>query len=216
MEPPAPAPPRSHNLLGTPVTSFGCVTNTGVAFGDTDTPRRPPTASHSCWWPLHGVPSLSPQGDAAEVVALTKEVAGGAELDEELVRELSFQATGDLAPVNAFIGGLAAQEVMKVLCPRPQGHLEPLSPPVPTAGVARMGDQTGCPCPLVSPVSPVVTAVSLRGSLGFHPMVTAVSLACPCCVPLSLAHLWVPVPDVTSRILSLMSPWDDPDMSPCP
>lgn len=64
---------------------------------------------------------LSLQGDAAEVVALTKEVAGGAELDEELVRELSFQATGDLAPVNAFIGGLAAQEVMKVPCPLSPG-----------------------------------------------------------------------------------------------
>ena len=66
-------------------------------------------------------PELSPtlcvptQGDAAEVVALTREVAPGAELDEEMLRELAFQATGDLAPVNAFIGGLAAQEVMKVL-----------------------------------------------------------------------------------------------------
>lgn len=65
-------------------------------------------------------PEVSPtlcvptQGDAAEVVALTREVAQGAELDEELLRELAFQATGDLAPVNAFIGGLAAQEVMKV------------------------------------------------------------------------------------------------------
>ncbi|XP_009275365.1 PREDICTED: uncharacterized protein LOC103897123, partial [Aptenodytes forsteri] len=54
-------------------------------------------------------------GDAAEVVALTREVAQGAELDEELLRELAFQATGDLAPVNAFIGGLAAQEVMKAV-----------------------------------------------------------------------------------------------------
>lgn len=60
------------------------------------------------------VPVSPAQGDAAEVVALTREVAPGVALDEELLRELAFQASGDLAPVNAFIGGLAAQEVMKV------------------------------------------------------------------------------------------------------
>lgn len=36
------------------------------------------------------------------------------ELDEAAVRSLSFTARGDLAPINAFIGGLAAQEVIKV------------------------------------------------------------------------------------------------------
>lgn len=36
------------------------------------------------------------------------------ELDEAAVRKLSFSARGDLAPINAFIGGLAAQEVIKV------------------------------------------------------------------------------------------------------
>lgn len=35
-------------------------------------------------------------------------------LDEDLIRKLAHVAAGDLAPVNAFIGGLAAQEVMKV------------------------------------------------------------------------------------------------------
>lgn len=35
-------------------------------------------------------------------------------LDEDLIRKLAYVAAGDLAPVNAFIGGLAAQEVMKV------------------------------------------------------------------------------------------------------
>lgn len=35
-------------------------------------------------------------------------------LDEDLIRKLSYVAAGDLAPINAFIGGLAAQEVMKV------------------------------------------------------------------------------------------------------
>lgn len=37
------------------------------------------------------------------------------ELDEAAVRNLSLTARGDLAPVNAFIGGLAAQEVIKVI-----------------------------------------------------------------------------------------------------
>ncbi len=36
------------------------------------------------------------------------------QLDEALIKKLSYVAAGDLAPVNAFIGGLAAQEVMKV------------------------------------------------------------------------------------------------------
>lgn len=35
-------------------------------------------------------------------------------LDEDLLRKLAYVAAGDLAPINAFIGGLAAQEVMKV------------------------------------------------------------------------------------------------------
>lgn len=54
-------------------------------------------------------------------MTLAKEVnsaqAGSAkveQLDEALIKKLSFVAAGDLAPVNAFIGGLAAQEVMKV------------------------------------------------------------------------------------------------------
>uniref|UniRef100_A0A8C5AGG0 Ubiquitin-like modifier activating enzyme 1 n=1 Tax=Gadus morhua TaxID=8049 RepID=A0A8C5AGG0_GADMO len=58
--------------------------------------------------------------DADEIVALAKEVnsslTGSAkveELDEPLIKKLAFVAAGDLAPINAFIGGLAAQEVMK-------------------------------------------------------------------------------------------------------
>ncbi|XP_029814299.1 ubiquitin-like modifier-activating enzyme 1, partial [Manacus vitellinus] len=81
-----------------------------------------PSMLHWGWQGLHHFmrqhghpPRPRHQGDAAEVVALAREVAAGAELDEELVRELAFQATGDLAPVNAFIGGLAAQEVMKAV-----------------------------------------------------------------------------------------------------
>ena len=61
------------------------------------------------------------QADADEVVALAKEVnsslTGSAkveQLDDALIKKLAFVSAGDLAPVNAFIGGLAAQEVMKV------------------------------------------------------------------------------------------------------
>lgn len=36
------------------------------------------------------------------------------EVDEIAVRSLACTARGDLAPMNAFIGGLAAQEVIKV------------------------------------------------------------------------------------------------------
>ncbi|NXW61210.1 UBA1 enzyme, partial [Eurystomus gularis] len=83
--------------------------------------ERPPMM-HWGWQALHRFirqhgrpPRPRHQGDAAEVVALTHQVAPGASLDEDLLRELAYQATGDLAPVNAFIGGLAAQEVMKAV-----------------------------------------------------------------------------------------------------
>lgn len=36
------------------------------------------------------------------------------ELDEALLKKLAYVSAGDLAPINAFIGGLAAQEAMKV------------------------------------------------------------------------------------------------------
>ncbi|XP_060232843.1 ubiquitin-like modifier-activating enzyme 1 Y [Meriones unguiculatus] len=58
--------------------------------------------------------------DAAEVVTLAQAVNAQALpavqqdcLDIDLIRKLSYVAAGDLAPMNAFIGGLAAQEVMK-------------------------------------------------------------------------------------------------------
>ena len=37
------------------------------------------------------------------------------EIDEKLIRELSYQARGDLSPMAAFFGGLAAQEVLKAV-----------------------------------------------------------------------------------------------------
>ena len=69
----------------------------------------------------HGgdLPRPHHDGDALEVfkhagtvaVELNKEV----DLDENLLRELSYGARGDLSPMAAFIGGLAAQEVLKAI-----------------------------------------------------------------------------------------------------
>jgi len=57
--------------------------------------------------------------DAAEVLKITQELAGQEsekiEVDEKLIKELSYQAQGDLSPMAAFFGGLAAQEVMKAV-----------------------------------------------------------------------------------------------------
>ncbi|XP_052027978.1 ubiquitin-like modifier-activating enzyme 1 Y, partial [Apodemus sylvaticus] len=58
--------------------------------------------------------------DATEMVTLAQAVNAQAlpavqqdSLDIDLIRKLAYVAAGDLAPMNAFIGGLAAQEVMK-------------------------------------------------------------------------------------------------------
>jgi ubiquitin-activating enzyme E1 len=49
--------------------------------------------------------------DAAKVADIAKKL--GEELDEKIITELAFQATGDIAPINAVIGGFVAQEVLK-------------------------------------------------------------------------------------------------------
>lgn len=55
--------------------------------------------------------------DAEEVLRLTTQIAKDTgvevELDSKLIKELSYQAQGDLSPMAAFFGGLAAQEVLK-------------------------------------------------------------------------------------------------------
>ncbi|KAJ4350722.1 E1 ubiquitin-activating protein [Ascochyta clinopodiicola] len=57
------------------------------------------------------------EADAAEVLKIAQGLAGQGEekveLDEKLLKELSYQARGDLSPIAAFFGGLAAQEVLK-------------------------------------------------------------------------------------------------------
>jgi ubiquitin-activating enzyme E1 len=57
------------------------------------------------------------EADADEVLKIAKDLAGQGEetveLDDKLIKELSYQAQGDLNPLAAFFGGLAAQEVLK-------------------------------------------------------------------------------------------------------
>ncbi|PWA28681.1 hypothetical protein CCH79_00014815 [Gambusia affinis] len=66
------------------------------------------------------LPTPWSQADGDELLTLAKELnsaqTGSAkveELDEALIKKMSYLAAGDLSPVNAFIGGVAAQEVMK-------------------------------------------------------------------------------------------------------
>ncbi|KAF7348318.1 Ubiquitin activating enzyme [Mycena sanguinolenta] len=49
--------------------------------------------------------------DAATVVNLAKKL--NSEIDEKIVTELSYQAAGDVVPVQSVIGGFVAQEVLK-------------------------------------------------------------------------------------------------------
>lgn len=57
------------------------------------------------------------ESDAAAVVSLAKEIhsasGGEDELDEKVLETLAYQATGDLSPMVAVIGGFVAQEVLK-------------------------------------------------------------------------------------------------------
>ena len=59
------------------------------------------------------------EADAKEVVAIATKLAKDEgfedEIDGKLLTELSFQAQGDLSPMAAFFGGLAAQEVLKAV-----------------------------------------------------------------------------------------------------
>ncbi|XP_042363183.1 ubiquitin-like modifier-activating enzyme 1 [Plectropomus leopardus] len=62
------------------------------------------------------LPSPRSQSDADALFAIVEELNTVAQLellDEAAVRKLSCTAQGDLAPMNAFIGGVAAQEVIK-------------------------------------------------------------------------------------------------------
>lgn len=69
----------------------------------------------------HGgnLPKPHNEADASEVFQIAQSIASGTkdrvELDEKLLRDLSYQARGDLGPMAAFFGGLAAQEVLKAV-----------------------------------------------------------------------------------------------------
>ena len=58
------------------------------------------------------------QADADAFVSIAKDLNSKSqakvdELDENLMKEFSYSARGDLCPIAAVIGGIAAQEVMK-------------------------------------------------------------------------------------------------------
>jgi ubiquitin-activating enzyme E1 len=59
------------------------------------------------------------ESDAQEVLKISTDLASSqeekVELDEKLIKELSYQARGDLNPLAAFFGGVAAQEVLKAV-----------------------------------------------------------------------------------------------------
>jgi len=68
----------------------------------------------------HGrLPRPQNEEDATIVIGAATAFVSGEKLDitldEKLIKELSFQAQGDLNPMAAFFGGLAAQEVLKAV-----------------------------------------------------------------------------------------------------
>jgi len=68
----------------------------------------------------HGrLPRPMNEEDALVVVNSAKEFAKAegveVEFDDKVLKELSYQATGDLSPMAAFFGGLTAQEVLKAV-----------------------------------------------------------------------------------------------------
>ncbi|KAH9482413.1 Ubiquitin-activating enzyme E1 1 [Psilocybe cubensis] len=57
------------------------------------------------------LPKARNEEDANAVVALAKEL--DPDVDEKILKELAYQATGDLPAMNAVLGGFVAQEVLK-------------------------------------------------------------------------------------------------------
>jgi ubiquitin-activating enzyme E1 len=78
---------------------------------------RPPTL-HAAFQALsefrsqHGrLPRPRNDEDASTLVGISKKI--NADADEKVVKEVAYQANGDLAPMNAVVGGFVAQEVLK-------------------------------------------------------------------------------------------------------
>ncbi|TQV91455.1 ubiquitin-activating enzyme E1 1 [Cordyceps javanica] len=65
------------------------------------------------------LPNPMDDEDAAVVIGAAKKFAEEekleVEVDEKLLKELSYQALGDLCPMAAFFGGVAAQEILKAV-----------------------------------------------------------------------------------------------------
>jgi len=59
------------------------------------------------------------ENDANDVLVIAKEINSNSpnpvELDDNLIKELSYQSRGDLSPMAALFGGLVAQEVLKAI-----------------------------------------------------------------------------------------------------
>jgi ubiquitin-activating enzyme E1 len=76
-------------------------------------------ALHAFFESHNRLPRPMNQEDAAILYGSAKAFAEqeklDVEIDEKLLHELSFQALGDLSPMAAFFGGLAAQEVLKAV-----------------------------------------------------------------------------------------------------
>jgi ubiquitin-activating enzyme E1 len=54
--------------------------------------------------------------DAREILAFTKKLSkDDIEIDEKIIEQVSFQATGNLSPMIAVFGGWGAQEVLKAV-----------------------------------------------------------------------------------------------------
>ncbi|KAI1003152.1 Ubiquitin-activating enzyme E1 1 [Podosphaera aphanis] len=76
-------------------------------------------ALHAFVEELHYLPKPMDEEDATFIIESSKSFAAqnkiDVQIDEKLLRELSFQAQGDLSPMAAMFGGLAAQEVLKAV-----------------------------------------------------------------------------------------------------
>lgn len=76
-------------------------------------------AIHAFVEQLNRLPKPMDEDDALTIIESSKAFAARQKLDvqfdEKLLRELSFQAQGDLNPMAALFGGLAAQEVLKAV-----------------------------------------------------------------------------------------------------
>ncbi|KAJ3309733.1 hypothetical protein HDV04_005778 [Boothiomyces sp. JEL0838] len=63
------------------------------------------------------LPAPRNESDANDFLAIVKDLgaklASPPDFDEKLIKEFSYQAKGDLPPMNAVLGGLVAQEVLK-------------------------------------------------------------------------------------------------------